>query len=89
MLPRFLIADNSQELPDSIFVVHTQSPRFIVGSDLEDFNLNQEIYWIDAKPESAEEIEQLLNDAEFFLEEEFRHQEELFDDEFRDNSALN
>jgi hypothetical protein len=84
MLPRFLIADNSQELPDLIFVVHTQSPRFIVGSDLEDFNMNQEIYWIDEKPEDTE-IEQLLNDAEFFLEEEFRHQEELFDDEFSEN----
>ena len=34
MLPKFLLADNSQVLPDKIFVVHNEQPRFIVGCDV-------------------------------------------------------
>ena len=82
MLPKFLIADNSQELPNTIFVVHTESPRFIVESDVDDFNKNQIIHWIDEKPESNVVIEQLLDEAEDFLETEFDNQEDLYDEEF-------
>ena len=82
MLPKFLIADNSQELPNTIFVVHTESPRFIVESDIDDFNENQIIHWIDEKPESDAIIEQLLEEAEDFLETEFDNQEDLYDEEF-------
>ena len=38
MLPKFLLADNSQEMPDMLYVVHNETPRFIVGSDIEDFS---------------------------------------------------
>lgn len=82
MLPKFLIADNSQELPNTIFVIHTESPRFIVESDVDDFNENQMIYWIDDKPQSEVVIEQLLDEAEDFLENEFNSQEDLYDEEF-------
>jgi hypothetical protein len=81
MLPKFLIADNSQEVPNTIFVVHTESPRFIVESDIEDFSKDQFIHWIDEKPVNNLLIEQLLEDAEDFLEAEFEHQDELYDDE--------
>lgn len=81
MLPKFLIADNSQELPNTIFVVHTQVPRFIVESDIDDFYSNQEIYWIDDKPENEDLIEQILEEADDFLEAEFQNQEDLYDDE--------
>lgn len=81
MLPRFLLADNSQEFPDSIYVVHTQKPRFIVGSDIEDFNMNQEIVWIDAEPKDKKIIEELLAEAEEFLEDELQNQDELYDEE--------
>ena len=82
MLPKFLIADNSQELPNTIFVVHTESPRFIVESDVDDFNGNQVVHWIDEKPESDVVIEQLMDEAEDFLENEFDNQEDLYDEEF-------
>jgi hypothetical protein len=82
MLPKFLIADNSQELPNTIFVIHTESPRFIVESDVEDFNKDQVIYWIDDKPVSETIIEQLLEEAEDFIENEFDNQEDLYDEEF-------
>jgi len=82
MLPKFLIADNSQVAPDTIYVVHNESPRFIVESDIEDFWNNQELHWIDAKPESEDEIRELLQEAEDFLEAEFENQENFeFDDE--------
>jgi len=81
MLPRFLIADNSQELPETIFVIHTDEPRFIVESDIEDFNSNQNIHWIDKQPSKTSLIDDLLADAEDFLNTELENQEDLFDDE--------
>ena len=80
MLPRFLIADNSQELPDVIFVVHNENPRFIVQCDIEDFWSNQEIHWIDDAPDNDEVIDQLLEEAEDFLEKELASQEDYFED---------
>jgi len=82
MLPKFLLADNSQELPDTIFVVHNEFPRFIVECDVDDFWSNQVVHWIDDQPESETITEQLLSEAEDFLEEEFDNQEDLYDEEF-------
>lgn len=84
MLPKFLLADNSQELPDTIFIVHTQQPKFIVESDVEDFSENQIIHWIDDVPSQQEIIEDLLDQAEEFLNQELDNQEDLYDDEFDD-----
>lgn len=83
MLPRFLLADNSQDAPDTIYVVHNENPRFIVESDIEDFWNNQEIHWIDDEPDNEELVEQLLADAEEFLELEFsrEYDEDEEDDE--------
>jgi len=81
MLPKFLLADNSQEMPDMLYVVHNENPRFIVGSDIEDFSVNQTIYWIDEKPADKDLIAQLLEEAEEFLEAELENQESYFEDE--------
>ncbi len=75
MLPKFLIADNSQVAPDTIYVVHNESPRYIVESDIEDFWTNQEVHWIDPKPAGEDQIKELLQEAEDFLEAEFENQE--------------
>ncbi len=80
MLPKFLLADNSQEMPDMLFVVHNQHPRFIVGSDIEDFSVNQTIYWIDEKPIDKDYIDQLLEEAEEFLEAELENQDNFYED---------
>ena len=34
MLPKFLIADNSQEAPDLVYVVHTEKPQCIIQCDM-------------------------------------------------------
>ena len=81
MLPRFLIADNSQELPDVIFVIHTEEPRFIVESDIEDFSSNQTVHWIDKEPLDYSIVEDLLEEAESFLGEELENQDDLFDED--------
>jgi len=80
MLPKFLLADNSQEMPDMLYVVHNETPRFIVGSDIEDFSVNQTIYWIDEKPKDKDLIAQLLEEAEEFLEAELENQDSYFED---------
>ena len=80
MLPKFLLADNSQEMPDMLYVVHNENPRFIVGSDIEDFTVNQQIYWIDEEPGDKDLITHLLEEAEEFLEAELENQDNYFED---------
>ena len=80
MLPKFLLADNSQETPDTIFVVHTETPKFIVEADIDDFWSNQTVHWIDGEP-TEELAEELVGAAEEFLEKEFDNNMELDEDE--------
>lgn len=80
MLPKFLLADNSQDMPEMLYVVHNESPRFIVGSDIEDFQVNQEIHWIDQEPADKDLIAKLLEEAEAFLEAELENQDSYFED---------
>jgi hypothetical protein len=84
MLPKFLIADNSQEAPDLLFVVHTGKPRCIIQCDIDGFRENQQIYWIDEKPRSARELEKFLAEAEDFFEKELENQEDLYDEELEE-----
>lgn len=81
MLPKFLLADNSLETPETIFVVHTETPRFIVESDIDDFWSNQVVHWIDGEPGNEEMISDLVEAAEEFLEKEFENEELLDEDE--------
>lgn len=81
MLPKFLLADNSQELPDTIFVVHTKQPRFIVECDIEGFYIDQVIHWLDDEPQSEALTKELLDLAEEFMETELESQEEMFNED--------
>ncbi len=83
MLPRFLLADNSLETPDTIYVVHTETPRFIIEADIDDFESNQIIHWIDGEPGDEDLIAELIEDAEEYLEREFEN-EELLDEDVDD-----
>ena len=74
MLPKFLIADNSQEALDLVYVVHTEKPRCIIQCD-------QKIYWIDEEPLSQDDIDSLMEEAEDFYETELDNQEEVYDEE--------
>lgn len=88
MLPKFLLADNSQVLPDRIFVVHNEQPRFIVGCDVEGFSINQEVHWIDDEPASEELKNELLQQAEEFLDLELDYEDELYRDDEDDEDEI-
>ena len=81
MLPKFLIADNSQESIDLVYVVHTEKPRCIIECDLDGFYSNQRIHWIDEEPLSLDDIDTLLEEAEELYEKELDNQEDIYDDE--------
>jgi hypothetical protein len=81
MLPRFLLADNSLDTPETIFVVHNEMPRFIIEADIDDFESNQFIHWIDREPDDENLIMQLVREAEKFLEQEFENEEFLDSEE--------
>lgn len=85
MLPKFLIADNSQVSTDLVYVVHTEAPRCIIECDLDGFYSNQKIYWIDEEPLRQEEFDKLLEEAETFYENELDNQEEIYDEEEEDS----
>lgn len=85
MLPKFLLADNSQEAPDTIYVVHNENPRFIIESDIDDFSSNQVIHWIDEDPQNEELIAQLIQEAEDFLEFEFSQEYDEDDEDDEDD----
>ena len=78
MLPKFLIADNSQEASDLLYVVHTEKPRCIIQCDMDGFYSNQRIYWIDEEPLCIDDVESLLEEAEDFFEKELDNQEDLY-----------
>ena len=81
MLPKFLLADNSQVDVETIYVVHNESPRFIVSGDIDVFSSNQKVYWIDDEPTSKEDVDRLVDEAEEFLEKELENQIDLFEEE--------
>ncbi|MCK9207518.1 MAG: hypothetical protein M0P66_10445 [Salinivirgaceae bacterium] len=86
MLPKFLLADNSQDSLGRLFVVHTEEPRFILeGTDDDSFE-EQNLHWIDEPTIDNQSIETLLNQAQQFLEEELLNQEALYDEIIRENS---
>ena len=67
MLPKFLLATNSQQRLGYIYVVHTEKPRFILEGSEDDFENDKQIYWID-KPELPQiEIDTLIAEAEYFI----------------------
>ncbi|MBI9066862.1 MAG: hypothetical protein JEZ09_06175 [Salinivirgaceae bacterium] len=80
MLPKFLIADNSQDSLGKLFVVHTESPKFILEGSDDDFSEDQVIHWLEDVSLSDEESSELIGKAEAFLDAELANQEDLYDD---------
>lgn len=79
MLPKYLLADNSQEKPGRLYVVHNYEPRFILEGSDEDFSNDQSIYWLDEEVTDEDQIDALIAGAEKFIESELDNQEELYD----------
>jgi hypothetical protein len=68
MLPKFLMADNTDQ-PDAIYIVHTEYPRFVLNLE------NDEVEWFDALEKDKEvdldtEVKDLIAQAEEFYQRE-------------------
>ena len=67
-LPKFILGDNT-DMPDAIYIVHTEFPRFIINLE------NDEIEWLETfdkneEQELLEETEKLIADASEFYDRE-------------------
>ncbi|MBB12794.1 MAG: hypothetical protein CMC78_01330 [Flavobacteriaceae bacterium] len=70
-VPKFLIADSS-ELENTIFVLHTAYPQFLINV------INNEIHWMEAfEKEDREELEsqitQLIGEALSYYDKEIKN----------------
>ncbi|WP_298790787.1 hypothetical protein [uncultured Allomuricauda sp.] len=67
-LPKFLLGDNTDH-PSSIFIVHTEYPRFIINLE------NDEVEWLEEfskedEADLADEAENLIEAATAFYDRE-------------------
>ena len=67
-LPKFILGDNT-DFPESIFIVHTEYPRFILNLE------NDSIKWLESFSSSDEEelvtqTKNLLEEASMFYDRE-------------------
>ncbi len=59
-LPKFILGDNT-DLPNAIYVIHTDYPRFIINLE------NDEIEWLEDFDQNDEK--ELLHETESLVEE--------------------
>jgi len=73
-LPKFILGDNT-DLPNAIFVIHTEFPRFIINLE------NDEIEWLEEfdqhdEKELLSETESVINKASEFYDREVSRYDE-------------
>ena len=71
-VPKFLLSSNS-DLPEKLFIVHTEFPRFILNI------INDEIFWLeefdeDDIKEVKNQTQNLINEALDFYDKEINEQ---------------
>jgi len=81
MLPKFLLATNSQQRLGYIYIVHNETPRFILEGSEDDFENDKKVYWIDTPEIPQDGIDTLIAEAEYFLDDELDCEDNLTDDE--------
>ena len=79
-IPKFLVGDNT-EYQDSVFIIHTESPRFILNLDTDDVKWLDddlsELLGTDDEAELTTAISKLLAEADDFYQREIELYEEL------------
>lgn len=73
-LPKFILGDNT-DLPNAIFVIHTEFPRFIINLE------NDEIEWLEEfdqhdEKELLSETENVIKEASAFYDREVSRYDE-------------
>lgn len=74
MLPKFLLGDNTDH-PDTVYVVHTEYPRFVLNLDTEEVEFFDDVEEED-ELELADEASQIVQQAVQFYERELDRYEE-------------
>lgn len=69
-LPKFILGDNTN-YPDSIFVIHTEFPRFIINLEDDDITWFEEFDSVDQE-ELEGQMETLINEATAFYDSEVK-----------------
>lgn len=81
-IPKFLVGDNT-ECQDSVFIIHTESPRFILNLDTDDVKWLDDdlpkLLGADHEAELATAISKLLAKADEFYQREIDRYEEFED----------
>lgn len=67
-LPKFILGDNT-DLPNAIFVIHTEFPRFIINLEKDDVEWFEDFDQHDEK-ELLTEMENLIEEASQFYDRE-------------------
>ncbi|MBD3863550.1 MAG: hypothetical protein ACI9NI_001222 [Olleya marilimosa] len=73
-LPKFILGDNT-DLPNAIFVIHTEFPRFIINLEDDDVEWFEDFDQHDEK-ELELETENLIKEATAFYDREVARYEE-------------
>ncbi len=73
-LPKFILGDNT-DLPNAIFIIHTEFPRFIINLE------NDEIEWLEEfdqhdEKELLSETENVIKEASAFYDREVSRYDE-------------
>jgi hypothetical protein len=67
-LPRFILGDNT-DIPDSIFIIHTEFPRFIIDLKTDDIEWFEN-FDVENEEEFLEETNNLVKEASEFYDRE-------------------
>ncbi len=70
-LPKFLVADNS-ELPEKIFILHTEYPRFLLDVETDDVEWFDDIAEEEENDEFDTEVANLIEEALDFYDQEMK-----------------
>lgn len=68
-LPKFLIADNS-DLPEKIFILHTEYPRFLLDVETDDVEWFEDLSEEEEGEEFDTEVANLIEEALEFYDKE-------------------
>ena len=75
MIPKFLLCDNT-ELPEEIFVLHTEYPRFLYNLDSEDVEWFDDVEF-EKDGDVPQELVDLISQAEAFYQREIDVYEQM------------
>ncbi|MBZ9628091.1 hypothetical protein LB456_10000 [Psychroflexus sp. CAK57W] len=67
-LPRFILGDNT-DYPESIFIIHTEFPRFIIDLKTDDIEWFED-FDVENEEEMVEETNNLIKEASEFYDRE-------------------